>query len=295
VARQQTVTGLLYKAAEGFPPGTRLPEAVLFALMARVKIIMNRNLLLGEVEREVLDMLRSGGLHPVVMKGSTCAARYPSPELRTGGDVDLFIGKDEFPQAMERLRTRGIGCTARPDGSVEFSRGGCQVELHRRYFDLHVREKVLPPVGTPEAELLMLSAHIRKHACGVGVGLRQIYDFALAWRAYPGDDDKMYALFRRCGMARWNALLLSFIRDYLFPEMDVRGYVNPRKLFRIVRDGGNFGHFRPKRLEMLSGQSSLKRKFHTAKRLLQRLPFSIRYAPREIIPHVSELFRGNLH
>ena len=211
VARQQTVTGLLYKAAENLPPGTKISERVLFTLMSEVNVIVNHNLKLGEVEKEVLGILTGGGLHPVVMKGSTCAARYPSPELRTGGDVDLYLDKDEFPKAVELILAAGIESDSRPDGSVEFTRNGCEVELHRQYFDLHVRESVLPPVGTPEAELVMLSAHILKHACGVGIGLRQIIDFALAYKAYPGDFDALQAIFRRCGISRWNTLLLSFL------------------------------------------------------------------------------------
>ena len=293
-AGHQTVTGLLYKAAEQFPEGYNISERVLFTLMTEVNRIVNRNLKLGEVEKEVLGILREGGLNPVVMKGSTCAARYPSPELRTGGDIDLYIPEESFQKAVEVLRRSGIDSSPKPDTSADFTLRGCEVELHRRYFDLHVPEKVLPPVGTPEAELLMLSAHILKHACGVGVGLRQIYDFALAWRAYPGDYGRMYSLFRSCGIARWNTLLLSFIRDYIDPEIEMSGYVNPRKLFRIVRDGGNFGHFHSKRIETLSGTSPLKRKIHTAARFLERLPFSIRYATREIFPLISQLFRGNL-
>ena len=168
-AGHQTVTGLLYKAAEGFPEGTRLPDRVLFTLLAKVRKTVSRNLELAQAEKEALGILRSGGLAPLVMKGSTCAARYPSPELRTGGDIDLYIRETDFERALEVIRSAGIECSPKPDTSVAFMLNGCEVELHRRYFDLHVRQAILPPVGTPEAELLMLSSHILKHACGVGI------------------------------------------------------------------------------------------------------------------------------
>lgn len=293
-AGRQTVTGLLYKAAEGFPEDVRMSEKVLFTLMTEVNLIVNRNLKLGEAEREVLGLLREGGLSPVVMKGSTCAARYPSPELRTGGDIDLYIPEDEFQRAVEQIRASGAECVQKPDSSVEFTRNGCDVELHRKYFDLHVRESLLPPVGTPEAELLMLSSHILKHACGVGVGLRQIMDFALAYKAYPGDYGQLRELFRRCGLSRWNALLLSFVKDYIDPSVEVPGRVDSGPLFRIVARGGNFGHFEAKRIETLYEKSPLSRKLNTAGRFLGRLPFSLRYAPREIFPLLAQLFRGNL-
>ena len=293
-ARRQTVAGLLYQAAERFPENYRMPENVLFTLLAEVKKIVTNNLKLAAAEKEALGILRSGGLEPVVMKGSSCAARYTKPELRTGGDIDLYVPEADFLRAAALFRDAGWEGSEKPDSSMDFIIGGCEVELHRRYFDLHISEKLLPDVGTPEAELLMLSAHIRKHACGVGVGLRQIFDFALAYQAYPGDYEQLHEQFRHCGLARWNALLLSFVKDYIHPAAEVPEHVDSRSLFRIVAEGGNFGHFQEKRIETLSDKSLLKRKLHTATFFLEHLPFSFRYAPREIIPLLGQLFCGNL-
>ena len=294
MAREQTVTGLLYRAMERFPEEYSLSENVLFTLLTEVNKIVNRNLKLGEAEKEVVGILRAGGLEPVVMKGSRCAARYPAPELRTGGDIDLYVPEADFPRAEALLRDAGLQGSGKPDGSLDFILRGCEIELHRRYFDLHVRPSLLPEVGTPEAELLMLSSHILKHACGVGVGLRQIIDFALAYKAYPGDTEAFHALLCRCGLARWNDLLLSFIHDYIDPSVSPPSQRNPAELYRIVARGGNFGHFREDRLETLSDKSLLKRKVHTATRFFKRLPFSFRYAPREIFPLLGQLFCGNL-
>ena len=183
----------------------------------------------------------------------------------------------------------GIEYSRKPDSSVAFTLRGCEVELHRKYFDLHVRKEKLPPVGIPEAELLMLSAHILKHACTAGVGLRQIFDFAFAYKAYEGDYGKLHDLFGRCGLARWNALLLSFIKDYIDPCADVPDKVDSAWLFRIVERGGNFGHFRDGRLESIRRQPALRRKLDTFRRLLSNLSFSLRYAPREIIPFMAGL------
>lgn len=294
-AGHQTVTGLLYKAAEGFPEGTRLPDRVLFTLLAKVRKTVSRNLELAQAEKEALGILRSGGLAPLVMKGSTCAARYPSPELRTGGDIDLYIRETDFERALEVLRASGIECSSKPDTSVAFMLNGCEVELHRRYFDLHVRQAILPPVGTPEAELLMLSSHILKHACGVGVGLRQIIDFAFAYKAYPGDYQRLHELFRQCGLSRWDALLVSFVKDFIDPGTVVPEKVDSADLFRIVARGGNFGHFRDSRLDSIQKHGTFRRKMDTLRRILSNLHFSLRYAPREVFPFIAGLFQENLH
>ncbi len=294
-ARRQTVTGLLYQAAGHFPEDYRMPEKVLFPLLAEVTKIEANNRKLASAEKEALGILRSGGLEPVVMKGSSCAARYPVPELRIGGDIDLYVPEADFQRAAALLRDAGAESTEKPDSSMDFILGGCEVELHRRYFDLHISGRLLPDVGTPEAELLMLSSHILKHACGVGIGLRQIIDFALAYKAYSGDYEKLHKLFRRVGLYRWHVLLLSFVKDYIDPSVKVPSHVDSGKLFRIVSDGGNFGHFRERRLQSIKGQPAIRRKADTLRRMLGRLPFSMRYAPREILPLISELLLKNLH
>ena len=90
-AEQQTVSGLLYLAAEHFPEGISLPESIYWELMKRVNLLANRSRRMAALESEILSMLSSAGLHPLVMKGSTCAARYPAPELRLAGDIDLYL------------------------------------------------------------------------------------------------------------------------------------------------------------------------------------------------------------
>ena len=294
-ARRQTVTGLLYQAAGHFPEDYRMPEKVLFPLLAEVTKIEANNRKLASAEKEALGILRSGGLEPVVMKGSSCAARYPVPELRIGGDIDLYVPEADFQRAAALLQDAGAEGSEKPDSSMDFTVGGCEVELHRRYFDLHISEKLLPDVGTPEAELLMLSSHILKHACGVGVGLRQIIDFALAYKAYPGDYQALHQLFRQCGLHRWHLLLLSFVKDYIDPGTEVAEKVDSAALFRIVARGGNFGHFSGSRLESIQQQGAFRRKMDTLRRILSNLSFSLRYAPREVFPFLVELFQENLH
>ena len=293
-AGHQTVTGLLYNAAESFPESVSIPDRALFILLEKVRRTVNRNQELAGVEKEVQETLRAAGVQALVMKGSSCAARYPSPELRTGGDIDLYIPEKDYQRALDVIRAAGNECTRKPDSSVAFILRGCEVELHRRYFDLHVREALLPPVGTPQAELLMLSAHILKHACGVGTGLRQIIDFAFAYKAYPGDCRQLHKLFEQCGLSRWDALLTSFVKDYLDPAAEVPRKVDSTELFRIVERGGNFGHFRDGRLDTIRRRPAFMRKMDTFRRILSNLHFSMRYAPREVFPFLAELFRENL-
>lgn len=293
-AEQQTVTGLLYLAAGKFPEDLPLPESIYWELMKRVNILSNRSRRMAALEGEILSMLAAAGLHPLVMKGSTCAARYPAQELRTAGDIDLYLPEGEFLPAEEALRAAGYATKTSLDGSVIADVQGILIELHGSYFDWSAPAAAFPPVPSTEAELVMLSAHILKHAYGVGVGLRQICDFALAWRQYTGNREALEQCFERLGLGKWNRLLLSFIQAYLDPSIMLARPVSPAPLLRIVSQGGNFGQYAHGRQSRLSG-SLLFRKADTALRLLARLPFALRYAPREALAMLRERTLGNLH
>ena len=186
----------------------------------------------------------------------------------------------------------GTVCTEAPDGSRHFQIDGIDIDLHHHYFDLHCKEDRLPPILSPEAELLMLSAHIRKHAIGTGVGLRQICDMAMAVAASPMPPATMERIYRRSDTWPWNQLLYAFLEDAFhlsspFPQ------TNPKPLRDILLTGGNFGHFAASRDRELQ-RVPLRRKAGTAFRLLRNLPFSLRYAPREILSLLTELTAGNL-
>lgn len=288
LAERQTVSGLVYRALEMLKDEVHISEDCAFRLVGRLSSTVIRHKQFREAENGVLALFE--GLHPVVMKGSTCAARYPDPALREAGDIDLFLAGDAFDGAVALLEQSGMAYTCSPDGSVVSLYRDCVVELHRRYYDLHVREDLLPVVPSAEAELVMLSAHILKHACGTGVGLRQICDYALAWQAYEGDRGALEQLFSRLGLRKWHRLLTEFVADCLALS-GPSGRPNP--LLRIVEYGGNFGLHAPGRKDSLE-RSALARKASTARIYLSRLPFSLRYAPRETLATIRELIKGNL-
>ena len=153
----------------------------------------------------------------------------------------------------------------------------------------------------------MLSAHILKHAIGAGVGIRQCCDLTMALQALRGQYDPaaLRDLFRRTSTLRWNRLLFSFLADHLgladdsgFPFADER--VSSEPLLRIVLEGGNFGHYAEARNSAIKAGAggdpvaTRRRKRNTLGRFLHRLPFSLRYAPRETLATMLSLARGNL-
>ena len=291
-ARKQTVVGLLYQALVKLSPDVAPPEGLTLSLLSELNRIVLTNRRIWKTEDDVCALFRSASLRPVPMKGHLCARRYPWPELRESGDIDLYFPSEEFQAALDAVSAAGIDMDLAPDGSARYRVDGTDIDLHPRYFDLYAEASSLPDIPSPEAELLMLSAHILKHAAGPGLGLRQICDYALALKTFQGSRARLDAIFRELGLEKWNNLLQAFISDYLdsTPGSATR---RSRPLFRLVCNGGNFGHHAPSRVKN-AGRSAWISKADTLGRMLLRLPFSLRYAPCFTCSRFRELISGDL-
>ena len=275
LAAQQSVIGIVYVGVSRLPEDLPVPDEVTLKLMAEAGRIRRRSALVGSV----LEKVRERFPGAMVLKGPAVAAFYPSPELRESGDIDLY-----FPDIQS--------APTAPDGSSHLSIDGIDIDIHGSYFDLGLRPSVAVP--SPEATLLMLSAHILKHAFSSGTGLRQICDIALAYRRLDYDEAALKALWKDCGMVKWSNLLSAFIRRHLGIEAPLTSEgEDTGRLLAIVMEGGNFGHFAASRREALAG-SAAGRKVDTFRRLLKKAPFGLRYAPGKYLWYLSSLAKGNL-
>lgn len=294
-AKEQSVTGMLGYALESLPENTKIPDDVLYYLLSEQEVTARAGRKKQVVSKSVTDYFEKKGLHPIIMKGPATAAFYPEPLMRSFGDIDLYFPGNEFREA----RNIASGMTViedAGDGSFHFKWEDVDVDVHSRYFDIHRPDKDLPTVPSPEATILMLSAHAMKHACGTGIGIRQICDVAMAFRSLEGRYDVkcLREALRKAGMGRWQTLLSSFIINKLGIQAPLpEGKTIPdTPLLNIVEEGGNFGHHAAGRSKAY-GKSKTGRKLDTVKRFLKRLPFSLEYAPFETLRTIASLTVGN--
>ena len=294
-ARRQAVLGLFYRGIAHLPEDQMPPADLRLQLLAEIDRIERWNKQLEQVQQALLGRFRDAGLNPLVQKGTEAGKYYAYPLLRESGDIDLYFPSGEFERAMAlppQVRTAS-------DGAGVFTFRDVTVELHPRYFDLHRPDAELPEVPSVYAELLMLSAHILKHAIGAGVGCKQLCDMAIALAHTDGryDKEQFRAYLKRAGLLRWQRVLCSLLVEDLgldpaccLPDFSP---CDPAPLRRIVLAGGAFGLFAPTREKAVrSGKTA--RKIQSASAFLRRLPFSLRVASRETVATIGELVKGNL-
>ena len=295
LAKMHTVTGLLYRGLQLQPEGVTIPEDVLMRLISRIGKVSNHGKSMKNLTVALTDYFSGKGLHPVVMKGMETATYYPDPDLRLYGDVDIYFAPEEFDKAAVVAEKRFGKLRKDPDGSLHFKVDNIDIDLHRDYFGLHVAEDKLPAIGSPEGIILMHSGHILHHAIASGIGLRQMCDLAAAYQALEGkyNQEVLIEIYQKTGLLKWNRLLSSFIRKYLYINTPISSDASTKALENIIFEGGNFGHYAPSREKALKA-SSLRRKADTFGRMLRRLPFSLAISPRETVSTLSSLIKGNI-
>ena len=340
MARQQTVTGIAFRGLDYLPEEAAPPMGLMAKWMAHADRIEQSNRMMNETVAKLFGHFSASGIEAVLQKGQGIAAMYPEPLLRECGDIDIYFpGHDGVSDPLAGIA--GAVRERQPDDSWTCVVDGIIVEHHtdlldiqspraKRYVQKLIKEKGFEKVVTgdevevlvpaPEVNLLLLSSHILKHAFGVGIGLRQFCDYAVARRYYEGrvNEEEMREIWRMTGLEKWEGLLEEFIgrfldSDCVLARNDNEDLQNDKCRFEhypchserseesfckkktdvlldVVLKGGNFGAY-SKDYEKKS-RARWVRKMHTFKSLAGNVGFAFRYAPREWFWTVRQLLGG---
>ena len=149
----------------------------------------------------VLDLMRSRDIPCAVLKGFSAACRYPHPELRAPGDVDLLVGGENLERACAALEQAGYRRDHETEMHVNFVGSGLSLEVHRSasvfpstekgraaraYMEQALRHTepvelhgyAIPVLAVPY-QLVSRLAHMERHMGSTGIGLRQICDWTV--------------------------------------------------------------------------------------------------------------------
>lgn len=165
--------------------------------------------------KQTWNGLVSGGVQPVVLKGFGLASLYPIPYLRSWGDLDIYVGPQQYHQSAAILRQVFPDAKHHDEEREELKHynfvlpDGNVVEMHRtsailmhpiknKYF-LNLESDAMKPENVqwaemedirfaiPEAKfnLLFTFYHAWEHFIREGLGFKQVADLALlAHRTY---------------------------------------------------------------------------------------------------------------
>lgn len=202
----------------------------------------------------------------VVVKGTTAAAYYPMPELRTMGDIDLLVRPQDYDKAKKIMEENGW--QANNEGNnrhCAYYRQHIVVELHRRFAAdrlsnaTQVDQLLFNKMTIGKHELdndlngLVLLMHIAHHL-PAGLGLRQIIDWMMFVNQYVDDEFwhvKFQPLAEMVGLERLAKSLTRMCQLYIGLNKQVTWCINEDEdlctlLLDYIFECGNFGNKRNK-------------------------------------------------
>ena len=182
--------------------------------------------ILSELSKLQIDII---GLKGIVLKGY-----YPQPELRTMGDLDILIHKEDYEKIKNYLLDNGFN-EGHPVHTEFVDKHGISIEVHwklineetyvgdvlefekgiwNNLIDFKIGDLTIKTLSK-EDFLIHLCIHMAKHLRGTGFGLRQVYDVA----AFSIKEEKNinWEVFelkaKQCGVLKFTITLFNLIND----------------------------------------------------------------------------------
>lgn len=277
IAKSQSVLGLVANTVLGNPAlACRVPVEVQKRLKAFLMSNMATHTLLNNTLIRVVTLMEDAGIKPLLLKGQGLAQNYPLPVLRQCGDIDLYVGEENYVKACRLIDT--IATRMIPEEVCESDKhydamvGDITVEIHKysdvnasEYYDaiyqkysdeglsegLRKLELAGISVDTPEDTFnaFYIFNHLWHHFLTSGVGLRQFIDWMLFLHRHRSDIDlsKLKMILDDMDlMGPWQSFGCILVEELGMSPSDFPFYCDNRKrnvkrVLRKVLQEGNFG------------------------------------------------------
>lgn len=274
-SKKQSVQAVVLDGVQMLPPDCRPPKALYLQWCALGLHTEEQNELLNHELGNLYALMRAHGIEPVLVKGQAVAQCYRHPEHRRCGDIDFYIGPEDYERANALLRPEATHEEEEIFKHACMHWHGVIVENHRILISLSRpvadrrmqrltaswgRDKSACPtlrVGETEARVPSVAfhtayvlTHATLHFLNEGIGMRQVCDWACLLHAHHSDEElrEVARLIRSFGLTRaarlFGALLmkqLDFPAEWLPIPCSPKDFAKADWLLQDIWTGGNFG------------------------------------------------------
>lgn len=228
-----------------------------------------------QAQRELVKLFEDNGIPLVIVKGYAAAVYYPTPRLRSMGDIDFLVPKGRFEEAqslMEKSDYQQQYGGHEESRHIGYEKHGVVYEMHRSmssfgvdidavidkgmaHADTGVIAEIAFPMLPPLENGLVLLTHIRQHLLeeAYSLGLRQIIDWMMYVNRYCGTkvdgvlwDEAFWNLAKKYGMDTLAVTVTYLCKEWLgLPNApawcDGADHETAEELLETVMASGNFG------------------------------------------------------
>lgn len=314
---EQTEELLILNARQG--TGTLVYPAVLaqedLSYYARVQMksacahTMQQQVHIHHIFGQAWQALENAGIRAVLMKGAGLAALYAEPQLRTWGDIDLFVGKEQYHPACAVMRET-FPDALKFDEELDHYKHynliaeGVSIEVHRvsiglqhplderRYARIeeygmqHAQTIELDGISVrvpePTFNALFVFMHAWEHKLSLGANVRQLCDLALVLHHYHStiDVERLTKWLRALHMTDVWQLYMGILVEHLGVPHDEAPLYTERVALRVrlLLEGILKGGRLVERADNEASKNRFVRKFHTMQERLQEVRLVRRYS-----------------
>lgn len=275
ISMQQTVGALAMTAAISLPPDLRPSKDWQHKAWKFIERNRRTHLLIEDCIATATDKMKEAAIRSVLLKGEAYARCYPDATLRLCGDIDLYVGENNYYAAYKASQIYGwesheqllpsakhYGCYIK----------GIRIELHRiagqfptHSINLKFQEwssKQLRSEGgyfyvgnsvvsipTPLFDVVFCFMHLYLHFIQGGIGLRHICDWVMLLHSHHKaiDYTELENILKEFRLFKAWQLFTPIAVDYLglqkeeCPFYSAKNHIITDKIFSLIIKEGNFG------------------------------------------------------
>ena len=206
IAEINSITGIVgyvlqQSSSQGIPPEIRKKYEEDF--LSTITITTMRD----EDMKALIDLLNENGIDHLLFKGYIVKDLYTAPELRTYGDIDFAIRREDRKKCNALMCENGYRLLDDWEPVYSYEKNNENYEIHTELLDSNLNNNYdyqayfrdfwkhtecanqRSYTLNPEYHLLYLLMHIAKHVYGSGAGIRMYLDIAFYLRAYRDQFD----------------------------------------------------------------------------------------------------------
>lgn len=240
IAKKHSILSLVLHASITLSPELRPPDDMIVVWKKLIISSVMRNEQSMQAQASVISKLQSSGIRCAVLKGTSVAALYPKAEMRTLGDIDILVRRDQCDQAVAALISDFYE-THESDHSfhIGFHKAGAYLELHyamsqlpvspigeiidSRVYDAVDRavtgsiEQYAFPILVEPDQALSLLLHMERHLISEGIGLRQLCDWCVFVDSLSHErlHNDVLPVIRECQLFQFASILTRICVDHL--------------------------------------------------------------------------------
>lgn len=263
--------------------GNKPDEDEVMEWMGEVAKLRKRNHLLFEKSAEIAKKFKDDGFDCCILKGQGNALYYPVPDLRTSGDIDIWVGKKN--ESVKFLRKEILLSVRKDFPKAEmvyqhieypiYNNVPVEIHFHATYLNNPIHNKKLQsylskqfsllskhivsykdeetrysfPAPTDSFNRFFELCHIMHHYFDEGIGLRQLIDYYyLLSKGFTQEEKESdCSLLIQYGMYKFAAAVMYIMENVL--GLSEQYLLMPpdsnagRRLLADIINGGNFGKY----------------------------------------------------